>query len=420
MKKCILFCIITLGIVQSNAQDAHELIHKMSEQMRKLKSLKCEVLSLDNYYGKITSSHIYTEILFDQNSPIKPLIKGYRYNSTCTSTCRLKNIEEWFFNKKNYMVFHDTHEARINELSGDELDAQYSYLNRLIGPITNYSSFNYLDSLFSKTFHQDDIDMTEIKYNVAKDTACLSRDCYKVTISVPANIAIQITEDESSTYEILEEINTFWINSKTYLPERYKFTWATAWDSIKSEQDFHYLSFEKDYPINESSFQFNPNNFKHYRIIEYDGDKLKTIQEGITKAPDFHGKTSNGSEFHLYETKAKLFAIVFWQTKHPINKYYFDTIQRIMISKYSPDDLCVIGVNVSDSCFEAVNQVLNIETTPPFPFLTQKDLNKQFCNSSLPCVYFLNEKYEVIRSFSSINDSLFKEMEQLLNKKLKK
>ncbi len=418
MKKCILFCMITLGITQSNAQDAHKLIRKMSEQLRKLKSLKCElsytcISDYDTTYAKV-----YGSFVFNQQSKLKPLPAKHRYSFVYTKDTTYQNHDIIAGNQITKIKDY-TKEILNGSLSKSSL---YDYWNRLddyFGPFYFDTKLRYLDSMFQKQYTSRDTFYNQIKYSVSRDTDCLSGDCYKIVYSFPSEMGTCPIAYPDSTIWFKDEVSEIWMNVKNYYPEKYKVYRTLENGRNFMYTEYNYIRFEVNKPIPDSEYLFDIKKYPTYRVEKRVNDTAyKTIQEAFKKAPDFKGITQFGDSLRLFVNKSKLYLLDFWFANCPPCLDAAKFIESEIYAKYSQEEVMAIGINPKDKSIAEIKKILG-ENIPKYPFIFNKQAAKDYHLSAYPGIYLLNSKFEVIQSWNCYGEYVKKQIIDLIKKNLK-
>ncbi len=418
MKKLtsILFLLI-LSMYYGKAQDAHELIKKMSQQLQNLKTLTCKLnyTYINNY--DTTHAKIYGSFVFKQNTKIKPLPVKHKYSFIYNQDTTYQIYEIVTGNQITKIKNH-TKEIEIDSLSKTDL---YDYWDRLYNHYGTFyfdTTLRYLDSMFQEQYIQRDEYYKRIKYSVSRETDCLSGDCYKIIYSYPSDLGLGLENYPDSFVMIKDEVCEIWMNAKSYYPEKYKRYYTLGDERNFMYTECNYIRFEANKPIPDSEYLFDIKKYPTYRIEKRINGKIKTIQEAFKKAPDFKGVTQFGDSLLLLTKKSKLYLIDFWFANCPPCYDAARFIESEIYAKYSPEEVMAIGINPKDKSIAEVKKILG-ENIPKYPFIFNKQAAKDYHLSAYPGIYLLNSKFEVIQSWNCYGEYVKKEILDLIRKNLK-
>ncbi len=364
---------------------------------------------------------INAKIIFDTNIKKRPLIKKLNATTICFYDDTAQISRKILLNKQFISIKENTREVFIQPINKDNLNYILTDLQLDLFPYFDYTANFYLDSLFCPNFNSEFMDMKNISYEVTTDTACLNGDCYLVKISAPSFLGTEIpndTNDETTVIYFKMENNYFWINKKTYFPERFRREWTLQNDSLGYYDDYRFTKIEKNHTINDAEIVFNKKLHNNYRIEEQTSKGIVTTQEAFFRAPNIKGVSSKGDNINLYQNQSKLYLIDFWFSNCPACMAAKAFIESEIISKYNNPDILVISVNPIDKSFEAVKKILK-ENTPLYPYILNKDAAIQYHLSAYPGIYMLNDKFEVIRSFNTFNKRVQQEILQIVKTNIK-
>ncbi len=405
------------------SQTAEELIKKMHNPLKILKSIRFE-MNHSNYkfINLEIKSHIQADIQFDSISLKRPHIQKLN-SKTIILYDNATKINRMLFTKKQFITIREyTREIFIEPINIENLNDKLLYFQMEIFPFFEATANAYLDSLINTEYESNDIDMKNITYEVLSDTACLSGDCYLVKISAPLiDFATEIandTNDETTMVDYKNENHYFWINKKTYFPERYRKEWTLKNNEFGYYDDFRFTMIEKDIKMENAEFEFNKKDYKTYRIDEILPKGLTTIQEAFVKAPNIKGVSQNGDTINLYNNHSKMYLIDFWFSNCPPCIGAKRYIEMEIYAKYNPSDIMVLGINPIDKSFAAVEKAMK-EDAPQYPYIIDKEAALQYRLSAYPGIYLLNSKFEVIRSFNTFNERIKNEIDEIIKNHLK-
>lgn len=423
MKKIYIFIFSIFFISNVQAQTAKELIKKMQASIQQLKTIHFEMDK--NHYSIINNKQQFkmkADIVFDTNAAHRPLIQKLNCLNTEIYKNENKISKKLFSPNKLVTIKENTGEIFIEFIDKEDFNDKLTDFQMEVFPFFDASANSYLDSMFNPNFISNFIDMDNISFEITTDTACLSGDCYLVNISAPSLFGIEVpndtNDDSTKIIEFKKEINSIWINKKSYFPERYRRALTIYNDSLGECNDFRFMKIEKNIKMQDTSFELKKNLYSSYRIDELTHKGIFTTQEAFIKAPNIKGVTAKGDSIHLYQNKAKLYLIDFWFTNCPtcINAKVF--IEKEIIPNYSNSEIMVIGVNPIDKSFAAVEKALK-EETPVYPYILNKEAAKDYHLSAYPGIYLLNSRFEVIRSYNSFSERVQQELTELIHQHLK-
>lgn len=420
MKKIILILSILLSIQYAKAQTAQELIRKMNQQLHNLKTLKCNVEKTSFYiYNSTFYYNIHASIVMDANAKQKPIIKKYSYNMTEQYDTNYYIKSKIFDKKRLIKINKTTREVSISKVNNpDQILNDFEFeLDHLF----YYKYIYYTDSFFVATYRDETMDIENIKFEVTSDTACLSGDCYLVKISAPSFLGVELKNDiseEETTIYYKDDIYSYWINKKTYFPERTRHERTLKNDSSAYFDDVRFTRIEKDIIIDESDFHFDKSDYKNYRIEDDKSNEWVTTQQAFVKAPNIKGISQKGDSINLYQSNSKIYIIDFWFSNCPACLAAKSFIETDIIPKYNNSDIMIIGVNPIDKSFEKVNSLLG-EKAPQYPYILDKVAAREYHLSAYPGIYILNSKFEVIDSYNTFSDKIKVEISGIIKKQLK-
>jgi outer membrane lipoprotein-sorting protein len=419
----ILFLIVAFLLMgySVQAQNAEEVIKKMKASVQQLNTIRFEMdKSCFNYFN-VSNFKMKVDIVFDTNAPMLPLIRKMNFEFTELDSLEPKHNRK-IFKDKQYITIKDyTRELLIDHISKDKLDNLLVDFQLDVFPFFESTAVAYLDSLFETEYKTDFMDMKKISYTVSSDTACLSGDCFLVKLSAPSDLSAGYNNDSNDIemwVNYKEDNSYFWINKKTYFPERFRHEYTIENGGFGYYDDYRFTKIEKDVQINDSTFGFNVKNFKKYRIEENLPKGTTTIQEAFLKAPNISGITQNGDSINLYGQHSEIYIVDFWFSNCPTCLAAKSFIEKEIIAKYKTDKVMVLGVNPIDKSFSAVKRALK-EDVQNYPYILSKEAAKQYHLSAYPGIYILNNRFEVIQSFNSFGERVEKEIALLISKFLK-
>jgi len=383
------------------SQNPHEIVKKMSLELKKIESLQCELINSYIQNTDTTINKIKGSFIFYTSLKRKPLPQYFAQTQITQNDTSNVN-HEIVYNRKLYMIKDKTKEILIDTLKKNEISDYWNRLQQNFGVFFFDSTLLYLDSMFQSKYINANENLKQIKYSLTRDKNCMSGDCFKITFSHPSDIGAEVKDNPDSVIWFKDVVVNYWINTKTYLPERYSYVFTLENNEPYIINDLRYTKFIVNPSISISEVSFVQSNYPNYRIEKFTSKGYKTIQEAFKKAPDFEGITQNGDSIHLYDNHAKLYLIDFWFTNcYPcleVKKF----IETKIIPRYSSEKVMIIGINPINKSFDEIKKILK-EKEPKYPYILNKELAKEYHLSVYPGIYLLNSDFEVIQSWNNFD-----------------